>query len=85
MAWNPLPHDQQCGNLMPHTLHDWKRGNATFQCRGVGHTYLSTACLHGEHDYCNSYTGAAGQKRPAECKFCGAPCRCAEPGCHRAG
>lgn len=44
--------------------------------------YLSTACLHGLHDYCNAYTGAAGTKIPAKCKFCGAACRCDAPGCH---
>jgi len=46
--------------------------------------YLSTACLHGLHEYCNSYTGAAGTKIPAQCKFCGAPCRCQHPDCHGA-
>jgi hypothetical protein len=44
--------------------------------------YLSTACLHGLHDYCKAYTGAAGTKIPAQCKFCGAHCRCQHPGCH---
>lgn len=42
------------------------------------HDYLSTACLHGEHDYCSTATtrpdGTA--KVPAQCKFCKAPCRC---------
>lgn len=45
-----------------------------------GHHYLSTGCLHGEHDYCASMTGHAGDKRPAQCKFCSAPCQCP---CHR--
>jgi hypothetical protein len=40
------------------------------------HSYLSTGCLHGEHGYCQSNTGAAGAKIPAQCKFCAAPCRC---------
>lgn len=44
------------------------------------HDYLSTGCLHGEHEYCQNSTGAAGAKTPAECKFCKAPCRCA---CHQ--
>jgi hypothetical protein len=44
------------------------------------HEYLSTGCLHGEHEYCKSMTGLAGAKRPAECKFCKAPCIC---GCHK--
>lgn len=43
------------------------------------HSYLSTACLHGEHDYCKSNTGHAGAKTPAQCKFCGARCWCS---CH---
>jgi hypothetical protein len=49
------------------------------------HYYLSTGCLHGEttlpdgrtgHEYCQGETGACGQKTPAVCKFCKAPCRC---------
>lgn len=47
----------------------------------VVHVYLSTGCLHGRHDYCNAPTGQAGGKRPAECKWCGAPCVCP---CHTA-
>lgn len=47
----------------------------------VQHEYLSTSCLHGHHDYCQSGRGAADggetwAKRPSQCKFCGAPCRC---------
>lgn len=45
------------------------------------HVYLSTACHHGEHAYCQSSTGLAGAKKAASCKFCGAPCRCP---CHQA-
>jgi hypothetical protein len=45
------------------------------------HTYLSTGCLHGDHGYCQSNTGAAGTKTPAQCKFCAAPCCC---DCHQA-
>lgn len=44
------------------------------------HEYLSTGCLHGDHAYCQGTTGAVGAKRPAECKFCGAPCIC---DCHK--
>jgi len=44
------------------------------------HRYLSTACLHGDHGYCAGDKGAAGDKIPAQCKFCAAPCRCK---CHR--
>lgn len=43
------------------------------------HTYLSTACYHGDHDYCNSMTGYNGAKRPGQCKFCEAKCVCT---CH---
>jgi hypothetical protein len=45
-----------------------------------GHEYLSTACLHEQHDYCKSKITDTGiSKFPAECKFCKAPCIC---GCH---
>lgn len=44
------------------------------------HVYLSTGCLHDEHDYCKARNGAAGPKKPGQCKFCGAPCVCE---CHR--
>ena len=43
------------------------------------HRYLSTGCYHGDHAYCQSMTGLNGAKRPGECKFCQASCRC---GCH---
>ncbi len=46
----------------------------------TGHVYLSTGCLHGHHDYCQSHTGHSGTKTPAQCKFCAAPCTC---GCHQ--
>ncbi|MFD4258193.1 hypothetical protein ACFWR9_11320 [Streptomyces sp. NPDC058534] len=69
-------------------------GSATFLVRAAGvelrealdgagpttHTYRSTGCLHGEHDYCKASVGRAGAKAPASCKFCAAPCICA---CHR--
>lgn len=45
-----------------------------------GHLYLSTGCRHGDHAYCQNHTGLSGQKTPATCKFCGAPCIC---GCHQ--
>jgi len=45
-----------------------------------GHVYLSTGCRHGDHTYCQSMTGLNGQKRPGECKKCGAKCIC---GCHQ--
>jgi hypothetical protein len=51
-------------------------------CRLGTHYYLSTGCLHGEHEYCQNKAGQAGPKRPAQCKFCGASCRCR---CHRNG
>lgn len=56
----------------------------------AGHRYLSTGCLHGDmqlpdgrtgHEYCQGETGAVGQKTPAQCKFCAAPCVCP---CHQA-
>ncbi|WP_210637184.1 hypothetical protein [Streptomyces sp. GESEQ-13] len=48
----------------------------------TGHTYLSTGCLHGHHDYCQNHTGKSGSKTPAQCKFCAAPCTCH---CHQDG
>lgn len=42
----------------------------------ITHRYLSTACLHGEHDYCKAMVGQQGDKRPARCKFCDALCVC---------
>ncbi|MFJ8345075.1 hypothetical protein ACIQ9J_01605 [Streptomyces sp. NPDC094153] len=47
----------------------------------AGHVYLSTSCLHGEHGYCSNVDGIAGLKKPAQCKFCAAPCVCP---CHSA-
>jgi hypothetical protein len=44
------------------------------------HEYLSTACYHLDHDYCNAMTGYSGRKRPGQCKFCEAKCTCQ---CHR--
>jgi hypothetical protein len=42
------------------------------------HIYLSTGCYHGGlgHDWCQSNTGSNGQKKPASCKWCDAPCVC---------
>ncbi|MFJ2650864.1 hypothetical protein ACIO1C_29615 [Streptomyces sp. NPDC087420] len=45
-----------------------------------GHVYLSTACLHEEHAYCQAKKGQAGPKKPGECKFCTARCIC---DCHK--
>jgi hypothetical protein len=42
----------------------------------TGHRYLSAGCRHDEHGYCQSNTGSQGQKTPAVCKFCSAPCVC---------
>lgn len=45
------------------------------------HVYLSTACLHGEHDYCSATERSPGDlKDPGRCKFCPAPCVCR---CHQ--
>ncbi len=48
----------------------------------VEHHYLSTACLHGRHDYCRSEVklDGTGPKRPGRCKFCPALCTCP---CHQ--
>jgi hypothetical protein len=45
------------------------------------HAYLSTACLHLQHDYCSAKQRPDGTtKIPSSCKFCGTPCICA---CHQ--
>jgi hypothetical protein len=49
---------------------------ASFEGTGHEHDYLSTACLHGQHTYCQSDSGAAGAKIPGKCKFCPALCSC---------
>jgi hypothetical protein len=49
------------------------------------HYYLSTSCLHAQHEYCRSEVGTNGEtawtKNPSSCKFCKAPCICV---CHQA-
>jgi hypothetical protein len=40
------------------------------------HIYMSTSCLHGDHEHCKAMTGVNGAKRPGRCKFCDAVCRC---------
>lgn len=41
------------------------------------HYYLSTACLHQVHSYCQDDVDRWGEeKRPGQCKFCAAPCIC---------
>lgn len=43
----------------------------------VLHAYVSTACLHGQCDYCAASARPDGvPKEPARCKFCEAPCLC---------
>ncbi len=42
-----------------------------------GHVYLSTGCLHGHHDHCNSSVNIeGGPKEPGVCKWCPARCVC---------
>lgn len=44
------------------------------------HLYLSTGCLHGDHEHCRCDTATTGApKVPGRCKFCAAPCLCV---CH---
>lgn len=43
------------------------------------HIYLSTSCLHDDHEYCQRTTGHMGLKEPTECKFCNRKCICT---CH---
>lgn len=42
----------------------------------IGHVYLSTACLHGRHEYCARDVGLTGTKTPQTCKWCPAQCVC---------
>lgn len=45
------------------------------------HHYVSTGCVHGNHEHCRSAINAAGgSKAPGTCKFCPATCGC--PGCN---
>lgn len=43
------------------------------------HDYLSTSCLHGNHDYCKAPVGRLGPKEGSKCKWCPAKCSCS---CH---
>jgi hypothetical protein len=41
------------------------------------HLYLSTSCLHGDHEHCRSFVNVeGGAKTPGTCKFCAAVCIC---------
>jgi hypothetical protein len=59
---------------------DWPHVPSSIRCTPPvadgTHRYLSTSCLHGQHDYCKATTGRVGPKTPAVCKFCDAPCIC---------
>jgi hypothetical protein len=86
-------HEQAAAAL---TAHDEAAGLYTAPAPAAteattGHVYLSTGCLHGDtvlpdgrtgHQYCQSHTGHSGEKQPAQCKFCAAPCTCH---CHQDG
>lgn len=72
---DPLP-DGACGKIDPEAQ------SMLMVIAGREHRYLSTACLHGQHDHCLAMVGFAGAKRPAQCKFCEARCVC--PQCHGA-
>jgi hypothetical protein len=69
-------------HLNSHTLDDFIRTIAGLQAAAQHgsdgqHHYLSTACLHGQHDHCRSAVTADGQaKQPGTCKFCPAVCMC---------
>lgn len=63
--------DPPIGCLLPDHASPAEPGPAA-----TDHVYLSTGCWHGDHAYCQSMTGLNGAKRPGECKFCQASCRC---------
>jgi hypothetical protein len=48
----------------------------TIEGEQLPHIYVSTGCRHGQHHYCKSETGVAGQKHPGTCKFCFTQCLC---------
>lgn len=63
-------------NNLRHILGDYP---AAAGDRTEGHIYLSTGCLHDNHEYCQSMTGIQGAKRGGRCKQCDAQCICT---CH---
>jgi hypothetical protein len=66
--------------VTPREYSTWKEAaRAAGPTTAGAHVYLSTGCLHGDHDYCKSMTGLNGAKRPGSCKHCGAKCIC---NCH---
>lgn len=47
------------------------------QASTAPHVYLSTACLHGRHEYCAcDVRWLTGEKTPHTCKWCPAQCIC---------
>lgn len=96
MASDLTPAEQAAADVLNRTVEDPPTVNARIARRIVAavrphletplhdgvHHYLSTGCLHGNHGYCQGMTGMNGAKRPASCKFCGAPCQCP---CHQDG
>lgn len=40
------------------------------------HDYLSTACLHGDHNDCGIKQRERGEPGPPHCKYCDAVCIC---------
>jgi hypothetical protein len=72
---------EECRTLIPDAQAAAVMAALGLACTPGGtHLYLSTGCLHGDHAYCQSNTGKAGAKKPAECKFCCAGCLCP---CHQ--
>lgn len=55
---------------------DLRRSDSMPEALTGPHEYMSTGCLHGDHDYCNRPVGKSGKKKPAECKFCSSKCVC---------
>jgi hypothetical protein len=49
----------------------------------IGHFYLSTACLHGEHDACGKLQHDRGECGSPHCKYCPEVCVC--PRCRHRG
>lgn len=69
---NPPVGDEQA-EVMP----EWERALLDDVRAAETHVYRSTACHHGEHQYCSATARPDGAaKAPGRCKFCPANCVC---------
>ncbi len=59
----------------------WHAQSLKLRAEAERHRYLSPACLHATGAWNENLHGWCQRDAGAECRFCGAPCRCL---CHRA-